>query len=60
MSNCNEGADILNRIITISYASIQISVALFISVVGAVHVRRCRNEEKIKMQANATITLSTG
>ena len=37
--------DNLNLIITITYASIQASIALLVSVMGAIHVRRCLNEQ---------------
>ena len=61
MSQCNEeGAQELNQVITISYASIQLIIALFISVIGAVHVKRCKNEEKKKVEINTTITLNAG
>ena len=57
---CKHGAEELNRIITISYVSIQISIALLISVIGAVHVKRCKNEQKRSIQMDETLTLNTG
>ena len=60
MAVCNEEANEINRLVTISYVSIQISVALFISIIGAIHVKRCKDEEKKKRNIDGTITLSTG
>eukprot|EP01084_Bolivina_argentea_P012571 23523_1 len=37
----------INMIVTIAYVSIQVSVAIIVSIMGAIHVRRCMNEEKI-------------
>eukprot|EP01084_Bolivina_argentea_P109377 195507_1 len=38
----------LNTIIAICYIALQTSMAIFISIIGAVHVRRCLKEEKNK------------
>ena len=37
--------DNLNLIIAITSASIQTSITLFVCVIGAIHVRRCLNEQ---------------
>eukprot|EP01084_Bolivina_argentea_P012570 23522_1 len=37
----------INIIVTISYISIQVLVAILVSVMGAIHVRRCMNEDNI-------------
>ena len=60
MPQCNEGTKELNRVVTILYVSLQISIALFISIIGAVHVRRCRYEQKIKIHTERAISLDTG
>ena len=65
MSQCNHGAQELDLTIGIIYASIQIAIALFVSIIGAKHVRRCKNEEKkaiqkAEMMALKTIMLNTG
>ena len=60
MSQCNHGAEELNRVITIAYASIQISIALLMSIIGAVHVRRCKNEQKNAIQMAQMIALNAG
>ena len=63
MSDCSEGTKELNRIVTILYISIQISIALFISYIGAVHVRRCRNEQDQivqKLETEIAITSNAG
>lgn len=57
---CEHGAEQLNRIITISYVSIQICIALLISIIGAVHVKRCQNEPKESIRMAQVITLNTG
>ena len=54
MSECRQDEQ-LNRIVTILYVSIQITVALFISIVGAVHVKRCKDEEKIQTHTDIAI-----
>eukprot|EP01084_Bolivina_argentea_P258245 435298_1 len=38
----------INLIVTIAYVSIQLSVAIIVSIMGAFHVRRCINEERTK------------
>eukprot|EP01084_Bolivina_argentea_P262723 444410_1 len=38
----------INTIIAISYIVIQASIAIFVSIVGAVHVKRCMNESPTK------------
>eukprot|EP01084_Bolivina_argentea_P068341 124401_1 len=40
----------LNTIIAICYIALQASMAIFISIIGAVHVRRCLKEEKNKQR----------
>ena len=60
MSNCNQGTEILNRTITILYVSIQISIALFISIIGAMHVKRCKDEEKKNIDLHEAISVNTG
>ena len=60
MSQCTEGTQELNRIVTIIYVSMQISVAIFISIIGAVHVRRCKIKEKMVEHEQTAIALNTG
>eukprot|EP01083_Nonionella_stella_P090536 252901_1 len=47
-----------NKIIGISYIIIQVTLALFISIVGAVHVRRCINEQKQQIELNTAVELN--
>ena len=60
MSQCNEGTKELNRVIIILYTSIQVSVALFISIIGAIHVKRCKIEEEMKIQTRNAVILNIG
>ena len=60
MSQCDHVAEGLNRVITIAYVSVQISIALLISIIGAIHVRQCKNEQNKSIQMAQIITLSTG
>ncbi len=50
----------MNTIIAICYIALQTSMAIFISIVGAVHVRRCLNEAKNKQfEMEKNIELNT-
>ena len=60
MSKCNDQSEQLNQIVTILYVSIQISIAIFISIIGAIHVKRCKDEEAKRIDLGGTITLNTG
>ena len=59
MAECNEKTEDLNRTVTILYVSIQITIALFISIIGAVHVKRCQDQQKNNTNIDKTITLNT-
>eukprot|EP01083_Nonionella_stella_P090537 252902_1 len=48
-----------NRILAYSYIGIQLTVAIAVSIIGAVHVRRCSQEAIVKqIQTNQQIELS--
>ena len=59
-SECNEGTESLNRTVTILYVSIQITIAVFISIIGAIHVKQCKDQEKKELDLDKTITVTTG
>eukprot|EP01084_Bolivina_argentea_P007118 13401_1 len=40
----------ISTIITVLYIIIQTSIAIFVSVVGAIHVKRCINKSKLNSQ----------
>eukprot|EP01083_Nonionella_stella_P014192 39907_1 len=48
----------VNRIIIISYVSIQIAVTLLVSIIGALHVRRCLNQTDSESNVQQSIDLN--
>ena len=58
--SCNEETTQLNRVVTISYITIQVSIAIVISIIGAIHVKRCKDEEEKSIHVDKTIALNTG
>ena len=48
-----------NTIIIISYVTIQVSIALIVSIVGAIHVRQCLMEENNRSNIEQTIEVNT-
>ena len=60
MSQCNQEAKQLNQIVTILYISIQVSIAVIISIIGAIHVKRCKDEEKTTIDLGRAIVVNTG
>ena len=48
-----------NAVITILYVALQSSVAIFVSIVGAIHVHRCLKEVKnTRIQMEETVELN--
>eukprot|EP01084_Bolivina_argentea_P285282 489181_1 len=47
-----------NNIIAITYGCIQLTIAIIVSIIGAIHVRQCKQEEKQHQRIDKTITQS--
>eukprot|EP01083_Nonionella_stella_P026331 72414_1 len=48
----------INETVALCYTVIQVTLAFLISIIGAVHVRRCINEERKQIELNTAVELN--